>query len=125
MTRTVVVVDDEADIREIVVLSLEAVHGWRVVQVPSGAQAVEVVAAERPDAVLLDVMMPDLDGPTTFAALQREPATAHVPVVFLTAKTQAAERDALVALGAVGVLSKPFDPMTLGGELAALMGWPA
>ncbi len=123
MSRTVVVVDDEDDIREVAVLALEAVQGWQVHAVGSGAEAVDVVARVRPDAVLLDVMMPGQDGPVTLAALHRSTQTADVPVVFLTAKTQAREVEELLAMGAAGVLAKPFDPMALGDDLAALLGW--
>jgi CheY-like chemotaxis protein len=123
VTRRVVVVDDEADIREIATLSLETMQGWQVVAVSSGAEAVEVVAREQPDAVLLDVMMPGQDGPATLVALRAQESTRAVPVVFLTAKAQIRERAQLADLGAAGVLAKPFDPTTLGDELAALLGW--
>lgn len=123
MNRTVVVVDDEDDIREIAVLALETVQGWTVHAVGSGAEAAGVVAREQPDAVLLDVMMPGQDGPATLAELRRREDTSGVPVVFLTAKTQAREVEELQAMGAAGVLAKPFDPMSLGAELEALLGW--
>ena len=123
MSRTVVVVDDEDDIREIAVLALEAVQGWQVHPVRSGAEAADVVARVRPDAVLLDVMMPGQDGPATLAELRRRDDTRDVPVVFLTAKAQASERAALEAMGAAGVLAKPFDPMALGADLEAVLGW--
>ena len=123
MTRRVVVVDDEPDIREIATLSLETLHGWTVVPVASGVEAVDVVAREQPDAVLLDVMMPGQDGPATLAALRARADTRDVPVVFLTAKAQVRERAQLADLGAAGVLAKPFDPTTLGQELADLLGW--
>ena len=118
-----VVVDDEADIREIATLSLETMQGWQVVTAGSGAEALAVVARERPDAVLLDVMMPGQDGPATLAALRAQESTRGVPVVFLTAKAQVREKAELEGLGAAGVLAKPFDPMTLGTELADLLGW--
>ncbi|MGQ0843965.1 MAG: response regulator [Sporichthyaceae bacterium] len=123
MTRRVMIVDDEPDIREIAALSLESLHGWDIVPVGSGAEAVAVGATQRLDAVLLDVMMPGQDGPATLIALRAQEATRDVPVVFLTAKAQLRERAELEELGAVGVLAKPFDPMTLGAELAALLGW--
>jgi PAS domain S-box-containing protein len=122
MSRTVVLVDDEDDIREVAALSL-SLQGWEVVAVTSGTEAVEAVAAARPDAVLLDVMMPGQDGPATLAALHRDERTSDVPVVFLTAKTQAREKQALLAMGAAGVLEKPFDPVRLGDDLAQVLGW--
>jgi CheY-like chemotaxis protein len=123
VSRVVVIVDDDADIREIATLSLEMVQGWTVVPVASGAEAVEVVARLGPDAVLLDVMMPGQDGPATLAALRAQESTRAVPVVFLTAKAQLRERAELEGLGAAGVLAKPFDAMTLGAEFAAVLGW--
>lgn len=121
--KSVLIVDDEADIREVAQLSLEMVAGWTVHTAASGGEALRQVASHRPDAILLDVMMPDMDGPTTFQRLREDPATSDVPVVFLTAKVQAAERQRLSELGVAGVLSKPFDPMNLAHEVAGVLGW--
>ena len=119
----ILIVDDEDDIRAIAQLSLESVGGWEVHAVSSGRDALQAAAEQSFDAVLLDVMMPELDGPSTLAALREAGHIDEVPVVFLTAKTQAAEQAELRAMGAVGVLAKPFDPMTLGDDLAAVLGW--
>ena len=89
----------------------------------SGAEGVALVRAELPDAVVLDVMMPGMDGPATLAELRADPVTASIPVVFLTAKVQAAERRRLEELGAAGVVAKPFDPMSLATELSTALGW--
>lgn len=121
--RRVLVVDDETDIRTVASIALGRVGGMDVTTAASGAEALALAVASPPDAIVLDVMMPGMDGPSTFEALRREPATAGVPVVFLTAKTQASDRERLVAQGAEGVLAKPFDPMTLANELAAVLGW--
>ena len=121
--RRILVVDDEADIRTVAGLALGRVGGMEVSVAASGSEALDLATASPPDAIVLDVMMPGMDGPATFEALRQEPATAAIPVVFLTAKTQAAERERLLALGADGVLAKPFDPMTLAAELAAVLGW--
>lgn len=123
MSRRVMIVDDEPDIREIAALSLESLHGWEIVPIGSGIEAVAAAGSDPPDVILLDVMMPGQDGPATLAALRAQESTREVPVVFLTAKAQSRDRAALADLGAVGVLAKPFDPMTLGEELAALLGW--
>ena len=120
MSRTVVVVDDEDDIREIAGLSLE-LGGWAVSSASGGQECLDRVAALRPEVVLLDVMMPTLDGLATLAALRALPLEQQPVVVFLTAKTQAREREHLLALGAAGVLAKPFDPMTLADDLAAVL----
>jgi CheY-like chemotaxis protein len=121
--KRVLVVDDEDDIREVAQLSLEMTAGWDVRTASSGAQALERARAERPDAILLDVMMPGMDGPTTFAALQADEATRDIPVILLTAKVQAADRRRFEDLGVAAVLSKPFDPMELAGQVAAALGW--
>lgn len=118
----VLLVDDEPDIRRIARLALERIAGWRVTEAGSGPEAVALVETERPDAVLLDVMMPGQDGPQTLAALRALPDAP--PVVFLTAKVQSEELSRLGALDVAGVLAKPFDPMTLGRQLAEVLGWP-
>ena len=121
--RRLLVVDDAADVRELAAMSLEALHGWEILQAPSGAEGVRLALAESLDAVLLDVQMPEQDGPATLEELRRHPGTVHVPVVFLTARNMPAEMRALEDLGVAGVLGKPFDPMRLGEQLSALMGW--
>jgi CheY-like chemotaxis protein len=121
--RRILVVDDEDDIREVAQLSLEMVGGWEVLPAGSGAEALRRAEAERPDAILLDVMMPGMDGPSTFLALQANPATRGIPVILLTAKVQSADRRRFEDLGVAGVLSKPFDPMELAGQVSAALGW--
>lgn len=123
--KRILIVDDEEDIREVAALSLETVAGYDVLSASSGRTALNLAAAEQPDAILLDVMMPDMDGPTTFQKLQAQPSTVHIPVVFLTAKVQPSERARFAELGAAAVLSKPFDPLTLASELANALGWPS
>jgi CheY-like chemotaxis protein len=121
--KRILVVDDEDDIREVATLSLEAVGGHQVLTATSGREGLAVAAAQVPDAILLDVMMPDLDGPSTLALLREQETTREIPVVFLTAKVQAADRRRLESLGAAAVLAKPFDPMTLAGDVGRLLGW--
>jgi CheY-like chemotaxis protein len=116
-------VDDEDDIRRVARMSLERVGGWTVTDASSADEALAAAQTERFDAVLLDVMMPDVDGPSTLGLL-RPIIGADVPVVFLTAKVQPADVTRLRELGAVGVIGKPFDPMGLPGELARLRGAP-
>lgn len=123
MSRRVLVVDDDDAIREVVRITLELVAGWDVQVASSGAEAIDVCRASPPDAVLLDVMMPIMDGPTAFARLREDPRTHDVPVVLLTAKVQPAERRRWESLGVAGVLAKPFDPLSLPGQIAGLLGW--
>ena len=117
----ILVVDDENDIRDIAKLALESVGGWDVHAVASGREAVAAAQAERFDAILLDVMMPELDGPSTFAALREEAGVEDVPVIFLTAKVQPADQQMLRATGAAGIIAKPFDPMQLPSQIAAVL----
>jgi len=117
----VLVVDDEDDIRVVARLSLAAIGRMDVVEARSGTEALELAARERPDVVLLDVMMPRMDGPMTLQALRADPRTADIPVVFLTAKALPKELSHLRDMGALAVLTKPFDPATLAAELRALV----
>lgn len=121
--RRILVIDDDADIREVAQTSLEMVGGHEVATADSGEHGLAAAQADPPDAILLDVMMPGLDGPTTFAQLQGQPDTKDIPVVLLTAKAQEADRQRFAALGVAGVLAKPFDPMALSGQLADVLGW--
>ncbi len=121
--KKILVVDDEDHIREVAATSLEVVGGWAVVTASSGAEALSKAETENPDAILLDVMMPEMDGPTVFRALRKNEETRTIPVVLLTAKVQAAEREQFTDLGVDAVLAKPFDPMTLHQEVAAALGW--
>ena len=123
LTRRVLLVDDEELIREVAEVALAKVGGWEVLTASSGEEGLGKAVAERPDAILLDVMMPGLDGPGTLARLQADPATASIPVVFLTAKVRQSEQQRWIDLGAAGVLVKPFDPMLLADQVAEMLGW--
>jgi CheY-like chemotaxis protein len=122
-TPTVLIVDDDDSIREITQLALEMVGGWTVISANGGAKALELAHEHHPDAVLLDVMMPDMDGPTTFRHLQADERTRGIPVVLLTAKVQVGDRQVWDDLDVVGVIPKPFDPMTLATQVSELLGW--
>jgi CheY-like chemotaxis protein len=122
--KRILVVDDEDSIREIAALSLQAVGGYDVVTADSGADCLQQAAAHQPDAILLDVMMPDMDGPTTFRTLQSDARTKEIPVVLLTAKVQASDHRRFAELGVAAVLAKPFDPIALPHQVADVLGWP-
>ncbi|MDN4161539.1 response regulator [Nocardioides abyssi] len=117
------VVDDDDSIREITQIALEVVAGWEVVTAESGAQAIDLAALHQPDVVVLDLMMPEMDGLTTFQHLQAQESTAGIPVVLLTAKVQVGDRQLWDEMAVAGVISKPFDPMTLAGEISTMLGW--
>ncbi len=110
-------VEDDPDIQAVIRLALERVGGFTVKLCSSGPEALEAVAGFRPDLILLDVMMPGMDGPTTLSALRRLPRAASLPVIFMTAKVQPDEVAYYHRLGALGVIAKPFDPMTLSREI--------
>ena len=121
--RRILIVDDEADIREVAQVSLELMGPYEVITASSGRDGVHSARTHQPDAILLDVMMPDLDGPAVLAELRADPATRDIPVLFLTARTQTVERAQLVRLGAAGILTKPFDPLKLATDVAAALRW--
>ena len=123
MTKRILVVDDEDHIREVAATSLEVLGGWEVLTAACGAEAVTRAAAEQPDAILLDVMMPDMDGPTVFGHLQAGAETSHIPVILLTAKVQPGDRSRFGGLSVKAVIPKPFDPVTLPAEVAEVLGW--
>src|SRR5436190_8943948 len=106
----VLIIDDDADIRRIAGMTLSRLGGMEVIEAASGAEGLRLGQAERPDVILLDMMMPVMDGSQTLAALRAQPATATTPVIFLTAKAVLVEVERMRALGAAGVLIKPFDP---------------
>jgi len=110
-------VDDEPDIREVVDMSLALNPDFEVRACSSGAEAVATAAEWSPLLILLDVMMPTMDGPATLAQLRKDPRTASIPVLFMTARAQSREIAHFIALGAQGVISKPFDPMTLAAQV--------
>ena len=113
-------VDDEPNILEVAKIALESVGGFQVSTCRGGTEALERVKEIRPDLILLDVMMPGMDGPTTYAKFKHLPGLDHVPVIFMTAKIQPKEVAAYIGLGATGVILKPFDPMQLSQEVTAL-----
>jgi CheY-like chemotaxis protein len=119
----ILITDDEEDIREVAALSLETVAGWDVMVASSGAQGLARAIEYQPDAILLDVMMPGMDGPSTFRELRKNPATARIPVLLLTAKVQASDQRRFADLGVDAVLFKPFDPLTLSTQIAGVLGW--
>lgn len=121
MIETALLVDDDPDIRWIGELALSSVGGWKTFVAPSGVEALVQAEKNTPDVILLDVMMPRMDGPATLEALRANEATALIPVIFCTAKAQRHEVEHLRSLGAVGVIAKPFDPMTLAQQVSALV----
>jgi CheY-like chemotaxis protein len=121
VTKRILIIDDEDDIREIVEVALQQTAGWQTLTASSAAEGVESARAELPDAILLDVMMPDVDGVTALARLRADERTAAIPVILLTATVQIAQGGQ--AGQAAGVILKPFDPLTLARQVSAMLGW--
>ncbi|MBO9348944.1 response regulator [Chloroflexus sp. MS-CIW-1] len=111
-------VEDDPDIQMVAQLALEAVGGYTVQMCSSGKEALAVAEQFAPDLILLDVMMPGMDGPTTLIELRKKPSLTQTPVVFMTARVQRHEIEQYLAMGAADVISKPFDPMTLSAQVA-------
>lgn len=123
MTRKILIIDDECDIQAVAQLALEVVAGWTVATASSGLEGLELALYEPPDAILLDVMMPDMDGIMTLQALQSNPKTSMIPVILMTAKTQLADRERFAKLGISGLISKPFKAMQLSEQISLVLSW--
>lgn len=123
--RRILIIDDEDDIREVAALSLETTAGWEILTASSGSDGIRMAGSLKPmpDAILMDVMMPGMDGPTTFRLMQQDATIAGIPVLLLTAKVQGVDQRRFAGLGVAGVLFKPFNPMTLAAEICESLGW--
>lgn len=118
----ILIVDDDSNIRQIAQISLE--DDWDVVPAASGSEAIELARSENPDLILLDRMMPGMDGLETLFRLRQIPETANIPVIFLTAKVLTQDMNSYAGLQVVGVLPKPFNPMSLPNDIRTLLtGW--
>lgn len=122
--KKILIVDDEPYIREIAKISLATTAtDWEIFTAESGFVALEIAAAEKPDAILLDVMMPGMDGLSTFKKLQESSQTQGIPVILLTAKVQPGELDRYASHGVSATIAKPFDPLTFASKISALLNW--
>lgn len=121
--RRVLIIDDDDDIREVAGLSLESVAGWTIRGASNGAEGIACAREFRPDAILMDVMMPGMDGPTTFRRMQQIVELADIPVLLLTAKVHGVDQRRFAGLGVAAVLVKPFDPLRLAEQISDTLGW--
>jgi two-component system, OmpR family, alkaline phosphatase synthesis response regulator PhoP len=121
--KRLLMIDDEEAIQIVVKFGINMAAGWDVIAASSGKLGIDTAQKELPDAILLDVMMPEMDGIATFKALQANPITAKIPVIFLTAKAQTAERSQLNELGVSGVITKPFNSLDLPAQIATILRW--
>ncbi len=119
--QNVLLVDDDQNLRRIGKLALERVGRWDVATAASGAEVMELVRQNRPDVILLDVMMPGMDGTETLRVLKGDKSTAAIPVILMTAKIQTHELTSYLTLGASGIIAKPFDPLKLPSEISTIL----
>ncbi|MGD1950221.1 MAG: response regulator [Leptolyngbyaceae cyanobacterium] len=119
----ILIIDDEDDIRDVAQVALETIGGWRVSTASNGPDGLAQIQLDPPDAVLLDVMMPDVDGVDVFKQIQQNPQTQHLPVLLMTAKTQATDQQRFLKLGVMGIITKPFKAMLLADQIAKILEW--
>ncbi|BAB77027.1 response regulator [Anabaena sp. FACHB-709] len=120
-SKQILVIDDEDDIRQLIQTCLEIMGGWNVLTATSGHQGLLLAESSQPDAILLDIMMPDMDGLTTLQKLQANQITKHIPVILLTARGRTSDQRLFTQLGARGIISKPFNPQKLAAQVAAAL----
>jgi two-component system, OmpR family, alkaline phosphatase synthesis response regulator PhoP len=121
--KRVLIIDDEETIQAVVQTGLQIMTDWQVFTASSGPQGIQIAQTEQPDVILLDLIMPMMDGLTTFKALQAHPETQFIPVIFLTASLQTTEQQQFHDLGVSGVITKPFDALTLPNHITCLLHW--
>ncbi|MEH1899343.1 MAG: response regulator [Nostoc sp.] len=122
MNRNILIVDDEEDVRAIAKLGLEMGAGWNVLTASSGQEALNVAVNHKLDVILLDMMMPDMDGRATLQQLKANPATKKIPVILLTAKFQQSDRERFTDLDVAAIFAKPFRPLKLAEQISKVLG---
>jgi CheY-like chemotaxis protein len=122
-TKSILLIDDEPNLAQVIAVCLESLKGWKVQIANSGKAGLSIVEALQPDAILLDVMMPEMDGINVFQHLQQNPNTQNIPVILLTAKVQASDHARFAQLNIAGAISKPFEPLQIADQIAALLKW--
>lgn len=121
--KCILLIDDEETIQEVVQIGIEIETGWKVSIASCGSEGITTAQTEQPDAILLDVMMPDMDGISTLSRLKAHPKTQSIPVILLTAKTQLVDKNQFQNLGVIDVITKPFNSMTLASRIAKILQW--
>ena len=121
--KRILVIDDEEYVREVIQICLETVAGWEVIAANSGISGIEIAEKEQPDAILLDVMMPEMDGIMTFKQLQLSQLTKNIPIVLLTAKAEVTQDQELAKIGIKATIPKPFEPLELPIQIAKALNW--
>ena len=123
LSKRILLIDDEPDVRRVVQTCLEKLAHWTTISAASGAEGLLKAYTEKPDAIVLDIMMPEMNGYMFLDALLAKPETRSIPVVFLTAKADLSELREYEELGVKGTISKPFNPLTLHREIATVLNW--
>ncbi|WP_013334639.1 response regulator [Gloeothece verrucosa] len=123
MSKRVLIIDDEMGIRKITQISLKAIAGWEVLVAASGSEGLSIAQTEPLDVILLDVMMPEMDGITTFKQLQSNPSTRAIPTILLTAKAHVSEQQEFTKLPVKGIITKPFKAPDLVKQMKSLLNW--
>ena len=121
--KRILFIDDEEDIKTLAEFCLESEAGWTMLSASDGIEGIAIAETEQPDAILLDAMMPDIDGLQTLKKLKLNPKTKDIPTIFVTAKAQASDRRRFYSAGAKGVINKPFDSLTLASQISGFLGW--
>jgi CheY-like chemotaxis protein len=122
-TKSILLIDDEPNLASVIAVCLESFKGWSVRVTNSGKEALSIVESLQPDAILLDVMMPEMDGIQVYQQLQTNSHTQNIPVILLTAKVQNSDREQFAKLGVAGTIAKPFDPIKIADQIAQLLNW--
>ncbi len=123
MTRRILIIDDEDSIRDILQAALEDIAAWKTILAASGQEGLEKCSLEQPEAILLDISMPDMDGVQLYEQLQANPMTQSIPVILLTAKVLPSDRAQFADMGVAGTIIKPFNPMMICHQIADILGW--
>lgn len=121
MAKRILIVDDDADIREATQLCLEIMGQWEVLMAENGQKGLAIAQIEKPNAILLDMMLPGMDGMTILKKLRENPDTEKIPIVILTAKAQASEKKSFDQLKVAAVITKPYDPLTISDQIASVL----
>jgi CheY-like chemotaxis protein len=121
--KQILIVDDQEHLRELVQLCLEDLAGWNTLVAESGQKCLQILETERPNAILLDLSMPGMDGFAVYDRLQSDPITRSIPVILLTARVLSSDMAEFAAMGVAGVIRKPFEATTLPGKVAEILGW--
>ncbi|MBW4614098.1 MAG: response regulator [Desmonostoc vinosum HA7617-LM4] len=122
MSKCILIVDDEEDVRALIQLGLEMKTDWEILSTNSGAEAINIAITKQPDVILLDLMMPDMDGRTTLQKLKNEPKTQHIPIILMSAKVKSSVEESFTDLDVAAIFTKPLRPLNLPEQIIEVLG---